>query len=209
MVPSDWSAQHVQKPDNPRTVADLKRAIDAAVVKQGTFTLVFHPHKWIKAEQIVELIDHAVDKHGPKVKFLNFREAAERLNKNLLAGNPLRAANGRDNGVRLLDANADGYMDVVIGNETTRRTRLWSPEVKKWIDGEFPLAVVSGTPRARPWMPACGSAWCTTTAARACLTAASGPGTSTDGKWANDASLGRRAPVRRPAPGSAVAGPRR
>ena len=68
----------------------MKRALDAAVVKQGVFTLVFHPHKWIKAEQIVELIDHAVAKHGTKVKFLNFREAAERLNKNLLAGQPLR-----------------------------------------------------------------------------------------------------------------------
>ena len=189
VVPSDWSAQHVQQPDNPRTVADLKRAIDAAVVKQGTFTLVFHPHKWIKAEQIIELIDYAVDKYGPKVKFLNFREAAERLNKNLLAGNPLRAANGRDRGVRLLDANADGYMDVAIGNETTRCTRIWSPEEKKWIDSEFPLAVVSRDAAGeavdagvrfgvvhddgRPSVfDGCQRAW-----------------HFADGKWANDASL--------------------
>jgi hypothetical protein len=26
VVPSDWSAQHLQKPDNPRTVADFKRS---------------------------------------------------------------------------------------------------------------------------------------------------------------------------------------
>lgn len=64
VVPSDWSAQHVQKPDNPRTVADLQRALDAAVIKQGVFTLIFHPHKWIRAEQIVELVDYAVAKHG-------------------------------------------------------------------------------------------------------------------------------------------------
>ncbi|MEX0678781.1 MAG: PVC-type heme-binding CxxCH protein [Pirellulales bacterium] len=136
-VPSDWSAQHVQKPDNPRTVEDLKRAIDAAVVKQGVFTLVFHPHKWIKSEQIVELIDHALEKHGKKVKFLNFREAAERLNKNLLAGNSLRAADGSDNGVRLLDMNNDGYIDVLIGNEQTRKARVWSPTDGEWLDADF------------------------------------------------------------------------
>ena len=144
VVPSDWSAQHLQKPDNPRTVADFKRALDAAVVKQGVFTLVFHPHKWIKSEQIVELIDHAVDKHGTKVKILNFREAQERLDKNLLAGQPLRDADGGDNGVRLLDLDNDGFQDVVIGNEQLRHTRLWSPRVNKWIDGDFPAAIVAG-----------------------------------------------------------------
>ncbi len=149
VVPSDWSAQHVQKPDNPRTVEDLKRAIDAAVVKQGTFTLVFHPHKWIKTEQIIELVDYAVERYGPKVKFLNFREAAQRLNKNLLAGTPLRGTTGADGGVRLLDANADGYMDVVIGNQSTRRMRLWSPQERKWTESEFPLPLVSQGPTGK------------------------------------------------------------
>ena len=37
VVPSDWSAQHVQQPDNPRTIEDLKRALDATVIKQGVF----------------------------------------------------------------------------------------------------------------------------------------------------------------------------
>ena len=64
----------------------MKAALDCVVLKQGVFNLVFHPHGWIKNEQVVELIDHAVKKHGKKVKFLNFREAQERLNKNLLAG---------------------------------------------------------------------------------------------------------------------------
>ena len=82
VVPSDWSANHVQKPNNPDTVRDWKLALDAIVKKQGTFNLVFHPHGWIKAEQIVELIDHAVEKHGKKVKFLTFSECAERLNSN-------------------------------------------------------------------------------------------------------------------------------
>src|SRR5262245_26350115 len=70
VVPSDWSAQHLQKPDNPDTVRDLNAALDITVLKQGVFNLVFHPHGWIKAEQIVEIIDHAVARHGRKVKFL-------------------------------------------------------------------------------------------------------------------------------------------
>ena len=88
-----------RKPNNPKTVADLKAALDAVVLKQGVFNLVFHPHGWIQAEQIVELIDHAVRTHGKKVKFLNFREAQERLDKNLLGGNPLRdVQDGGDGG---------------------------------------------------------------------------------------------------------------
>ena len=115
VTPSDWSAQNLNKPNNPQTVEDLKAALDAVVIKQGVYNLVFHPHGWIRPEQVNELIDHAVKKHGRKVKFLTFREAAERLEKNLLAGNPLRNAKGQDNGVRLLDLNGDGYQDVVIG----------------------------------------------------------------------------------------------
>ena len=81
IAPSDWSAQHLHGIDNPVTVEDWKAAIDLTVHKQGCFSLVFHPHGWIKPEQVVEMIDHAVAKHGNKVKFMNFREVAERLNK--------------------------------------------------------------------------------------------------------------------------------
>ena len=90
VTPSDWAAQNLNKPNNPKTVEDLKAALDAVVIKQGVYNLVFHPHGWIRPEQINEIIDHAVTKHGKKVKFLNFREAAERLEKNLLRGQPLR-----------------------------------------------------------------------------------------------------------------------
>lgn len=112
VVPSDWSAQHVQKPNNPDTVRDLKLALDAAVIKQGTFNLVFHPHGWIRNDQVVELIDHAVTKHGKKVKFLNFRECLERLNKNLLQGEPLRGKDGKRGVSFLADLNLDGFLDV-------------------------------------------------------------------------------------------------
>jgi putative membrane-bound dehydrogenase-like protein len=90
VTPSDWQAHHQQQSNNPRTVEDWKAALDCTVVKQGVFCLVFHPHGWIRNDQVVELIDHAVQKHGKKVKFLNFREAQERLDKNLLGGQALR-----------------------------------------------------------------------------------------------------------------------
>src|SRR6185312_14553240 len=124
VTPSDWSAQHLQRPNNPQTVRDWKAALDCTVIKKGVFCLVFHPHGWIKNDQIVELIDHAVAKHGKKVKFLTFREGYERMTKNALGGHPLRAADGGDNGVRLHDLNGDGYLDVVIGNDKVKQTRV-------------------------------------------------------------------------------------
>jgi putative membrane-bound dehydrogenase-like protein len=142
VVPSDWEAQHFHKPNNPITVRDLKAALDATLIKQGVFNFVFHPHGWIKSEQVIELIDHAVSKHGKKVKFLTFREALERLNKNLLGGHTLRASDGRDNGVRLLDLDNDGYLDVVIGNDKDRQTRQWRPKTRWWRVQDFPVAVV-------------------------------------------------------------------
>lgn len=144
-VPDDWQGNNLHEPRNPATVRDMKAAIDAAALKQGEFTLTFHPytHNWILNSQVVELIDHAVARHGKKVKFLNFREVYERLTQNVLGGQTLRAANGQDNGVRVLDLNHDGFMDAVIGNENARQTRLWSPEKRRWIVGDFPVPIVT------------------------------------------------------------------
>lgn len=138
MVPSDWSAQHLNQPYNPQTVEDLKLAIDVVALKQGTLNFVFHPHGWIRPEQVNELIDHALDKHQGKVLFLTFKEALERLDQNLLAGNSLRDAQGNDQGVRLLDLNLDGFMDVIIANERTRLTRVWSAKDRGWTEFPFP-----------------------------------------------------------------------
>ncbi len=143
VAPSDWEAFHLQGSNNPVTVADWKAAIDATVLKQATFTMIFHPHGWIRGDQIAELVEYAAKQHGGKVKFLNFREAQERLDKNLLDGQPLRAPNGQDNGVRLLDLNNDGYLDVVIGNEHLRKTRIWNPKEKTWTETSFPTALVT------------------------------------------------------------------
>ncbi len=148
VVPSDWSAQKLHKPNNPQTVADWKRALDATVVKQGVFAMIFHPHKWVTSDQIIELIDYAVTKHGNKIKFLNFREALERINHNLLADQPLRTADGGDNGVRIADLNGDGYVDVAIGIANMRKTRVWTPATGKWVESELPLALANAGPSA-------------------------------------------------------------
>jgi putative membrane-bound dehydrogenase-like protein len=68
------------------------------------------------------------------------------LNKNLLGGQSLRAADGGDNGVRLVDLNNDGYLDVVIGNEKVRQTRVWDPATSRWITSGFPVQLaIAGT----------------------------------------------------------------
>ncbi len=141
-MPDDWQGFHLQGAHHPVTVADMQAAIDATLIQQGIYTLCHHAGRWIRSDQVVALVDHAVEKYGKKVKFLNFREVNERLTANLLGGVPLRAANGEDNGVRVLDLNADGYMDVVIGNESVRQTRLWSPVDRQWVTGEFPVRLV-------------------------------------------------------------------
>jgi hypothetical protein len=142
LVPSDWVAQHYQGKCNPATVADVKAAIDATVAKQGTVALCFHPHGWIDAEQVVQWVDYAATRYGSKIKFLTFPEIQSRLNEHLLGGHPLRAADGRDNGVRVLDVDADGYLDVVIGNESAQLTRIWQPASGRWTTAALPVALV-------------------------------------------------------------------
>jgi hypothetical protein len=147
-TPDDWLGfnYHAAKA-SPLALADMKAAIDATVLKQGVYVLTFHPYGWMRNDQVVELIDHAVAKYGKKVKFLNFREVYERLTHNVLGGQTLRAASGQDNGVRILDVNHDGFMDVVIGNEKLRQTRIWSPEKRQWTTGGFPAEIVRADDR--------------------------------------------------------------
>ena len=146
MAPSDWEAQHIHGTNNPVTVADWKAALDVTVLSKAlllsssTRTAGFGPARW-SSSSITRC-----ERYGPKVKFLNFREAEERLKKHLLAGQPLRAANGQDNGVRLLDLNNDGFIDVVIGNGAIRKTRIWAPDEGRWKETTFPAALVSAGP---------------------------------------------------------------
>jgi putative membrane-bound dehydrogenase-like protein len=142
IVPSDWEAFHVQKAKNPKTVEDLKRALDAVVVKQGVMNIVFHPHGWIDNAQIVEFVDYANKTYGGRVKFLNFHEAQTRIDKNLLNGSPIRAVDGGDGGVRLIDVNDDGYLDVLIGNDQKHEMRIWNERVREWESSAFPPSFV-------------------------------------------------------------------
>ena len=142
-LPDDWQGQHLHGVYNPQTAADMRAALDATARKKGLFTQTFHPHAWIRNDQLIDLVDHAVETYGDHVRFLNFREVRDRLNTNLLAGQPLRhPGNGQDNGVRLIDLNNDGYLDVVIGNENLKRTRIWQGETNRWRETDFPAAIV-------------------------------------------------------------------
>ena len=144
MVPSDWSANHLHKPNNPDTVRDLKVALDITVQKQGVMNLVFHPHGWIKSEQVVELIDHAVARHGKKVKFLNFKECVDRLNANVLGGRSLRDLDGSDLGLRLVDANHDGRWELTQVSISQSGPAKEDDEGRRYVDinGDGHLDVV-------------------------------------------------------------------
>jgi putative membrane-bound dehydrogenase-like protein len=137
MAPSDFEAFNAFGPKTPGMLEDWKAALDHIVEVKGTFTAVFHPHGWSGPEQWVEFIDYAQQKYGKRVKFLNFREALERLEKNALAGASLRAANGSDRGLRVLDLDGDGFMDVITGSAT----RVWRPRDQRWQETSSPAAL--------------------------------------------------------------------
>lgn len=138
VVPDDWEGFNLNGDAHPKTLEDMKAALDLVVHKKGVHNFIFHPNAWIKNTQMVEFIDHAQRKHGNKVKFLNFREALERLNANLLDGRPLRDEKGGDNGVELVDLNNDGFIDVAWTEDGQIKGRVWDAEMSKWTS--FPNA---------------------------------------------------------------------
>ena len=142
VVPSDWEGQNLHRPNNPQTVVDLKFALDATVKKQGVYNLVFHPHGWMRNDQVVDLIDYSVEKYGDRVKFLTFREAHDRLRRHLMNGNALRDPSGEKSGVRMLDVNGDGFMDLLIPEaDGMLTTRVWSPNSSRWEEFQQPLSL--------------------------------------------------------------------
>lgn len=143
VVPSDWEAYNVLDKAPPELLEDWKAALDACVIKQGVFTLVFHPHGWCSAEQVIALIDHAEARHGKKVAFMNFAEVAERLEKvekalRPQAPSPRPTAElpelAKHGGWRLVDLNADGHEDLVVSNPVGYGVYLFNVEEKKNVD---------------------------------------------------------------------------
>ncbi|MGI9456606.1 MAG: PVC-type heme-binding CxxCH protein, partial [Aeoliella sp.] len=145
MLPRGRCKQALQSSPH-QTSQDMKAAIDLTVIKKGVAVLTWRDGQPLDSRQMVDVIDHVVTKYGDKVRFLTFREVLARLQRHLLGGQPLRTVDGHDNGVRLLDINNDGYMDVVVGNERIRQTRVWIPESRKWVVDEFPVPLVRGEP---------------------------------------------------------------
>ncbi|XOV70616.1 MAG: PVC-type heme-binding CxxCH protein [Verrucomicrobiota bacterium] len=141
LAPSDWEAQNLHGVNNETTVEDWKRALDLTVKKQGVFTWVFHPHGWIRNDQVNEFIDYADETFGRRVLFLTFKEAAERLREHLLSGHGLRRPDGKDAGNRLVDINRDGYLDVVLGGQEKGTVRIWNEELGSYMDQASPLPV--------------------------------------------------------------------
>jgi len=45
VTPSDWQSHNIQGDGNPLLIKDWEAQLDATVIKQGTFTLVFHPYR--------------------------------------------------------------------------------------------------------------------------------------------------------------------
>lgn len=148
-MPGDAHGVHAYGMGNTRVLADWQRALDAVVIKQGVHTICFHPHGYCQPESVAGFVDYADRTYGRRVKFLNCREILDRLTRNALGGTPLRSATGADNGVRLLDVNGDGFLDVVIGNSQRRLTRVWQPKEQRWQETSFPLALVTGETTAR------------------------------------------------------------
>ena len=138
-IPSDWEAHNLRGSNQAETVADWKLLLDLTVAKRGVMNLIFHPHGWIQSTQVVELIDYAESKYGGQVKFLNFRQALERLNENLLGGDAVRNAAGADAGIRLIDLNGDGYLDLVNGSK--KICRIWNAAEQKWQESLLPFAL--------------------------------------------------------------------
>ena len=149
-MPSDWLAQNFQGKNNPATVGDWKAALDIIVLKKGTMNLCIHPHGWIQAAQMVEFIQYAHEKYGSRVKFLSMRDAGERLARldiskhrtpsrkipeaPLPDGVTIADAQGRDNGVRFVDLNGDGYDDIVFSNAERYGVYIYNPTEKKNVD---------------------------------------------------------------------------
>lgn len=140
-IPSDYLGSETFGPASPQTVVDLRAVVDATVAKAGLGILVLHPYDWIRAEQVREVIAYAHERYGERIAFLTLPEVVEHLETHALGGRPLRTPGGRDAGARILDLDADGYMDAVVGHGEVRQTRVWDPARRRWLTSELPVSL--------------------------------------------------------------------
>lgn len=145
VVPSDWEAYNVLDKASPVMLEDWKAALDAVVLKQGVFTLVFHPHGWSTSQQLVDLVAYADSRHGGKVAFMNFADVAEQLarlpveagRKPVAKPDPAPLPElARHGGVGRVDLNADGHEDLVISNPQGYGVYIYNPVAKKNVQWE-------------------------------------------------------------------------
>ena len=141
MVPSDWEeAQHYWV-DQEQTVEDWKRALDLTVHVEGVFNWIFHPHGWIRSDQIIEFID-CTEKPMAIESRSDLQGAAQRMETHLLDGLPIRAPQGGDAGIRLWDANQDGFMDVFLGDALEPKIKIWRPDLTNFQTLSAPVGAL-------------------------------------------------------------------
>lgn len=127
-IPSDWEAFNLHGATNPVTLSDWKAGLDVTVLKKGVFTIILHPHGWSSPDQFVQLIQYAQERYGQRVKFLTFKEALEKLSRNLLDGFPIRTSLPPLHQTKLLDLNNDGYLDLVRFETNKTTTKVWNTQ---------------------------------------------------------------------------------
>ena len=72
VVPSDWESQQIQGNAHPQFLEDWRIALDLIASKQGIFNTIFDPANRSSPTQHVAFIDHASNKYGKRLKFLNY-----------------------------------------------------------------------------------------------------------------------------------------
>lgn len=93
-------------------------------------------------EKVTQFVKHVRTETDGRARFLTFKQAQQRMQEHMFFGQALRRSDGLDNGVRLLDLNQDGYMDVVVGNELVTKSGIWDAKASKWRRIKFPFKVV-------------------------------------------------------------------
>jgi len=101
------------------------------------------PDQSLPSTSVAKVIEDAISKYGNRILFLTYSECLERLNANLLDTHSLRNANdGSDSGIRIVDIDDDGFMDVLCGGDGQRFTKRWNPATSSWSYSSCPGIII-------------------------------------------------------------------